>query len=89
MLFACLLAAICQSTAPRQPDYQKLKLTTNIAGNVWDLCGGLLGKVGCFVDGLGGLYYICGYIMIFCVILSMYVGLPYGRLVWVGGYDHN
>jgi len=57
--------------------------------DVWNLCLRLKCLLGWFIDGLGGLYCICGYLLVYFALRSMYVGLPYGRLVWVGGYDHN
>lgn len=89
IFLACLLGFLYQS--PTHKDYQKINLPVakDLAGSVWNLCYVLGSRVGCFVGRLGGMYYVCGYIMIFCVIRSMYVGLRYGRLVWVGGYDHH
>ena len=89
IFLACLLGFLYQS--PTHQDYQKINLPVakDLAGSVWNLCYVLGSGVGGFVGRLGGVYYVCGYIMIFCVLRSMYVGLRFGRLVWVGGYDHN
>ena len=89
---ACLLGFLYQS--PTHQDYQQINLPVakDLAGSVWDLSYFLGSRVGGFVGRMYNedeWYYVFGYILIFCVIRSMCVGLPYGRLVWVGRYDHN
>jgi len=41
------------------------------------------------ITGFGGIYCVCAFILLICVFSSFQVGLPHGRLVWVGRYDHN
>ena len=89
IILACLLGLLYLS--PTDLENPKISLSTakELTGRVWNIGVRLLLSVGHFIKGLGGFYCICCYILVFCALSSMYVGLPYGRLVWVGGYDHN
>jgi len=90
IFLVCLLGFLYQS--PSHQDYQTLPVAKDLAGSVVDLSYGVGSSVGgvfwrMYVES--DWYDVFGCILVFCVLRSMYVGLPYGRLVWVGRYDHN
>jgi len=90
IFLACLLGFLGQH--PAHQDYQKIDPPTDLTGSVLDLSHVLRSRVGGFARMMYAekeWYYVFGYIILFLVVRSMWVGLPYGRLVWVGRYDHN
>ena len=86
---ACFLGLAYQFTVVQEIRKISLPAVGDLPVMVWNLCVRLIYKLNQFIGGLGGLYYIVGYMLLFFALRSIYFGLPYGRLIWVGHFDHD